>query len=783
MIYTHRMITARDVFVTMRRSLRFTGRLFAGIAVAILLVTGPTLAQATSQPVGEGWEYRWGDLPFTANGVPVWPVDSAPEQWQAIDFPSDPPGRDGRNHVWYRVTLPAGDWNNPVLFIFSVDLIVQVWQGDQKLYQFGEFDAEGRGEFVGWPWHAVALPEDYHKSPLYFRIYSNYIDIGLWGDISIMEQYALMPYIVKNSLSSLVVGVMCVLLAVLAGLFALLGKDDRGFAGISLFAITSAVFLFAGSDARQLLWHQPLTWEYLEAGSYFMVPVALGLMLEQWLGRRLWRPARRLWQLHLLYAVVALGAALTGLVALQSTYPLFDAMFLASLVVMIAIALSGMGQMSGDQKLLLGMFGVYCLLLVFDMAVAHGVLPWTRVPVSWGILLFLLAITSISLAHYHHIHRQLRELNAHLEQEVAERTARAEALTARERRRVRLLTFENDKNRLADGIVARLQAAPTLVQAMDVLTPELKELVSPLRGGFYRPETLCTRSADEPWCRVSSWGYNGKPCNLQNEFANFLALPPATPMFSDIRDAPEYDVDFRAHQQLCLWINVQSSETGTHTVGVLQLEIPDDFPVRVTEYGLARLYFSLDQIIQKIGLTLSGVLLHQDLQRFSYEDALTGLYNRRYFNRLIQHEVTACLRTQRPLTVLIVDVDHFKRFNDEHGHQAGDLVLQRIAGVMKTAFRESDVVCRYGGEEFVIIMAGASGIHAWSKAEALRGLITDLEVEHKGKALGKLSILIGMASWPSGTRQPHKLIGLADKALYLAKQNGRNRVEVLRGVN
>jgi diguanylate cyclase (GGDEF)-like protein len=223
---------------------------------------------------------------------------------------------------------------------------------------------------------------------------------------------------------------------------------------------------------------------------------------------------------------------------------------------------------------------------------------------------------------------------------------------------------------------------------------------------------------------------------------------------------------------------VQKAESGIHTIGVLQLEIPEYFAANTTEYGIARLCFSMDQIVRKIGLTLSGVLLHDDLQRFSYEDALTGLHNRRYFDRLIKHEIAVCLRSQRSLTLLIADVDHFKRFNDDYGHEAGDLVLQRIASELAPAFRESDVVCRYGGEEFVVLMAGASSAEGQAKAEALCKRVQGIKLEHEGVALRPLTISVGMASWPANTLQPEKLVGLADKALYRAKQNGRNRVEL-----
>jgi diguanylate cyclase (GGDEF)-like protein len=683
-----------------------------------------------------------------------------------------------------------------VLYIFSVDLIVQVWQGDRQIYQFGEFDAQGRGKFAGWPWHAITLPPDHQDRPLYFRIYSNYIDIGLWGEVAVMEPESLVPYILKNSLKSLIVAGMCGFLALLAAMFAFVRKGDQGFSGITLFASSSAILLFAGTDASQLLWHQPLVWDYLEAGSYYMVPVALGVMLAQWLGPKPAPLLKRLWQLHLLYLALALGASLLGLVTLASTYPVFDGLFLVSLIIMSAMTLSGIRRMSGGQKLLLAVFGVYCLLLIVDMAVAHGFLPWVRVPLSWGVLLFLLAVVSISVGHYRHMQIQLEHMNTRLEQEVSERTAKAEALTLRERRRVTLLTFENEKNRLSDDVVAGLHSCASLNQAMGLLALELPDLTSPLRGALYQPDALCTYLPEDCWRRVVSWGYgpdlsshnpNSKPelqpgpssRPLPETFDGLLNLPPPTRLFADIRDLPADDTDLPATlHSLCLWINLQKAESGIHTIGVLLLDIPEYFAANTTEYGIARLCFSMDQIIQKIGLTLSGVLLRDDLQRFSYEDALTGLHNRRYFDRLIKHEMAVCQRSQRPLTLLIADVDHFKRFNDDYGHEAGDLVLQRIASELAPAFRESDVVCRYGGEEFVVLMAGASNDQAREKAEALCKRVQGIKLEHEGVALQTLTVSVGIASWPDSSAEPEKLIGLADKALYQAKQNGRNRVEV-----
>ena len=112
-------------------------RLITALLLALLM---PALAHAASQPVTQGWEYRWGDSPFTEDGIPEWVLQDAPGKWQSIGFPSNPPGREGRENVWFRVTLPTGEWQEPVLYIFSVDLIVQVWVKGEKIYQYGEFD-------------------------------------------------------------------------------------------------------------------------------------------------------------------------------------------------------------------------------------------------------------------------------------------------------------------------------------------------------------------------------------------------------------------------------------------------------------------------------------------------------------------------------------------------------------------------------------------------------------------------------------------------------------------
>ncbi len=167
--------------------------------------------------------------------------------------------------------------------------------------------------------------------------------------------------------------------------------------------------------------------------------------------------------------------------------------------------------------------------------------------------------------------------------------------------------------------------------------------------------------------------------------------------------------------------------------------------------------------------------LHQAqnrLARMALSDGLTGLFNRAYFDATIEQETARSLRTKKPLSLLLIDLDHFKKINDTHGHQAGDQVLEKVALVLREQSRTSDTVCRYGGEEFAIILPETPRSHAQMVAERIRQKISALDC---GFAV-TTSIGINCAERPEGM-VPQALIAGADEALYAAKRKGRDRCE------
>ena len=171
---------------------------------------------------------------------------------------------------------------------------------------------------------------------------------------------------------------------------------------------------------------------------------------------------------------------------------------------------------------------------------------------------------------------------------------------------------------------------------------------------------------------------------------------------------------------------------------------------------------------------------NEELKQLSETDPLTGLFNRLAMDKKLQQAWHILIRTGDPLTVMLVDIDHFKAYNDYYGHQAGDDCLKKVARILQNAAkRDSDMVARYGGEEFLIVLPSTSRASAQDIAENMQRHIADENIEHSASSVGsQVTASIGIATQvPSPEGSVSGLIGAADRALYRAKENGRNRIE------
>lgn len=178
-----------------------------------------------------------------------------------------------------------------------------------------------------------------------------------------------------------------------------------------------------------------------------------------------------------------------------------------------------------------------------------------------------------------------------------------------------------------------------------------------------------------------------------------------------------------------------------------------------------------------ISLAIANIRLREHLQSLSTRDPLTGLYNRRFLEDGLARELGRAERTVQTGVVAMIDIDHFKRFNDEHGHEAGDAVLKSVATVLQ-GFRQTDLPCRYGGEEFLVVLVDLTMEQALARMERLRQDIANVDVMHDGKPLPPITVSIGLASFPRSGQDVPALVKRADEALYRAKEAGRDRIEV-----
>jgi len=179
-----------------------------------------------------------------------------------------------------------------------------------------------------------------------------------------------------------------------------------------------------------------------------------------------------------------------------------------------------------------------------------------------------------------------------------------------------------------------------------------------------------------------------------------------------------------------------------------------------------------EAVADAMSLALSNIALREKLRTQALRDPLTGLYNRRYMEDILDRSVDQAERSSSPLSAVMIDLDHFKLLNDEHGHALGDAVLREVAAAIVGAIRPCDVACRYGGEELLVILPDCSLEDAVLKANVLRARIESLSENHNCRVTASF----GVATIPDNSSNAGDVLAAADAALYRAKQEGRNRV-------
>lgn len=206
-------------------------------------------------------------------------------------------------------------------------------------------------------------------------------------------------------------------------------------------------------------------------------------------------------------------------------------------------------------------------------------------------------------------------------------------------------------------------------------------------------------------------------------------------------------------------------------LGVLNL-----YKKRANAFDLDDIEF-YNRIAEQLAYTLNKILLYEHTKELSITDSLTGVFNRRYFTQRYEREVQRAKRYNRSLSVVMLDIDHFKRYNDVNGHLKGDEVLKKVAKVLEKVLRKTDIIARYGGEEFVLLLPEISKMQARKVADKLQKVIQREDFENaESLPDGQLTISLGLSIYPEDCNDPQLILKNADEALYKAKAMGRNCV-------
>jgi diguanylate cyclase (GGDEF)-like protein len=181
-------------------------------------------------------------------------------------------------------------------------------------------------------------------------------------------------------------------------------------------------------------------------------------------------------------------------------------------------------------------------------------------------------------------------------------------------------------------------------------------------------------------------------------------------------------------------------------------------------------------VAEHVALALANLKLEASLRSQSIRDPLTNLFNRRYMEESLEREMRRAIRNRGSVGIIMLDIDHFKTVNDVHGHDAGDAMLRAIGELVQRSIRAEDIACRYGGEEFTLILPDAALQDAAQRADALRESVKHIAIAHRRQALPTVTVSAGVATYPEHGPTADVVLRAADAALYQAKVRGRDRV-------
>jgi diguanylate cyclase (GGDEF)-like protein/PAS domain S-box-containing protein len=310
-----------------------------------------------------------------------------------------------------------------------------------------------------------------------------------------------------------------------------------------------------------------------------------------------------------------------------------------------------------------------------------------------------------------------------------------------------------------------LQACLTVEEAYKVIAQLIQPLFPQTSGGVFM-----INSSKHFVEAVTTWGdltvasktvFSAKQCwALRRGRAHFSTSEQQSLHCSHIEES-------FAGEALCVPMMAQGE-----ALGMLHFHSPEKGQLTAAKQQLA------SAVAERVALALANLRLTEALRQQSIRDPLTGLFNRRYLEESLEREISRAERSHKHVGIIMIDVDHFKSFNDKFGHEVGDVVLRELGGFLKKQIRKADIACRYGGEEIMLILPESSLEVCQQRAERIRQTVKLLALHHQHQKLDSISLSLGVAMYPEHGITGAAVIEAADTALYIAKKTGRDRVVI-----